>query len=79
MLILSGLALIALFYVIGKITKRSMRTLLPFYLAVWFIASGINMWIGVTQAGFNVIDEALFFVPIFGVPALAAIMLMRRA
>ncbi|MGK7752271.1 MULTISPECIES: hypothetical protein [unclassified Roseovarius] len=77
-LIFCGLALLAVFWLVSRISRSSLRDLLPAYLVVWLIVSAINMWIGVTHAGYTVMEEALVFLPVFGGPALAAIFLARR-
>lgn len=43
------------------------------FLPLWLIGAGINMYMGVTQAGYSVSDEAPMFVLVFGVPAAAAL------
>lgn len=77
-LILAGLTLLALFYALARWTGRSLRSLLPVYLATWFAASAVNMWVGVLYAGYAIAVEALVFLPVFGVPAVVAVVLSRR-
>ena len=48
------------------------------YVALWFIVSGANMWVGVARAGYSVTEELPIFLLIFGVPAAAAILLKWR-
>lgn len=43
------------------------------FLPLWFIGAGINMWIGVTQAGYSVADETPMFFVVFGIPAAVAV------
>ncbi len=78
-LIVAGLVLLSLVYGVARSTGRRFRNLLPYYLAVWFVASLANLWIGVTRAGYSVAEEALVLIPVFGIPALAAFLLARRA
>jgi len=42
-------------------------------LPLWFIGAGINMYIGVKQAGYSVADEAPIFLVVFAVPAAIAL------
>jgi hypothetical protein len=42
------------------------------FIPLWLILAGVNMWIGVSHAGYSVADEAPIFVAIFGVPAAVA-------
>ena len=48
------------------------------YVALWFIVSGANMWVGVARAGYSVTEELPVFLLIFGVPAVAAILIKWR-
>ncbi len=48
------------------------------FLPLWFVASAINMWIGVTKAGYSVADEAKVFILVFGVPAAVALLVWWR-
>jgi hypothetical protein len=48
------------------------------YVALWFIVAGANMWVGVARAGYSVTEELPIFLLIFGVPAVAAILLKWR-
>jgi hypothetical protein len=48
------------------------------FIPIWFIAAAVNMWAGVTQAGYSVADEAPMFLLVFGVPAAAAALLWWR-
>lgn len=42
------------------------------FIPLWLIGAGVNMWIGVSQAGYSVAEEAPIFLAIFGVPAALA-------
>jgi len=48
------------------------------YVALWFIVAGANMWVGVARAGYSVTEELPVFLLIFGVPAVAAILIKWR-
>ena len=48
------------------------------YVALWFIVSGANMWVGVARAGYLVTEELPIFLLIFAVPVAAAILLKWR-
>jgi hypothetical protein len=45
------------------------------YVALWFIAAGVNMWVGVAKAGYSATEELPIFLLIFGVPAAVALVL----
>ena len=42
------------------------------FLPLWLVGAGLNLWIGVHQAGYSVAEELPIFLGIFGVPAIVA-------
>ena len=46
------------------------------FLPLWLIGAGINMWIGVSKAGYSVADEAPVFLVVFAIPAAAAVLVL---
>jgi hypothetical protein len=42
------------------------------FIPLWLIGAGVNMWLGVSHAGYSVAEEFPIFLAIFGVPAVAA-------
>jgi hypothetical protein len=42
------------------------------FLPLWYAITAVNAYLGVTYAGYPVRDEAVVFVPTFGVPAVIA-------
>lgn len=45
------------------------------FVALWLIGAGINMWIGVSRAGYSVAEEAPIFLLVFSVPAAVALLI----
>ena len=45
------------------------------FLAIWLIATGFNLWVGVSKAGYSVGEELPIMLVLFGVPAIAAILI----
>ena len=43
------------------------------FLVLWFGVTLINLWVGVSKAGYSVTDEAPVALLVFAVPAIAAI------
>lgn len=43
------------------------------FVALWLIGAGINMWFGVTKAGYSVREETPFFFVVFLIPAAVAL------
>lgn len=46
------------------------------FLPLWFVGALINLWIGVSRAGYTVMEEAPVFLLVFGVPALAGLLIL---
>jgi hypothetical protein len=42
------------------------------FMPLWLIGAAVNMWLGVSHAGYSVAEEAPIFLAIFGVPAAVA-------
>jgi hypothetical protein len=48
------------------------------FMLVWLGISAANLWVGVAKAGYTLAEELPIFLLIFGVPALAAVILKWR-
>ena len=48
------------------------------FISLWLIISAANLWVGVSKAGYTVADELPIFLLIFGLPAVAAMVLKWR-
>ena len=44
------------------------------FIPLWFVGAGINMWIGVSSAGYSVAEEAPIFLIVFAIPAAVALL-----
>ncbi|HEV8259834.1 MAG TPA: hypothetical protein VGQ19_03640 [Burkholderiales bacterium] len=44
------------------------------FLPLWLVGAGINMYMGVEQAGYSVAEEVPMFLLVFAVPAVGALM-----
>lgn len=62
-----GLVLLALCLVFGRAAGAKL------FLPLWLVAAIVNLWIGVSRAGYTVADEAPIFLVVFGVPAAVAL------
>jgi len=80
--LIAGTMLLAAFLLLAKLFSASVadapRVALIFFVVVWLVISGLNMWIGVTRAGYSIAEELPIFLLIFGVPAVAAALLKWR-
>ena len=67
-----GLVLLGLFALVGWRFgggAQSMVTAAKVFMPIWLVAALINMWIGVSRAGYSVAEELPIFLLIFIVPA----------
>ena len=48
------------------------------FVGLWFIAAAVNMYIGVSRAGYAFMEELPIFLLIFAVPAAVAVLLRYR-
>jgi hypothetical protein len=48
------------------------------FVALWFIGAGINMYLGVSRAGYSVAEEAPIFLVVFLIPAGVALLVWWR-
>lgn len=81
--VLGGFALLALCLLAGwwigaPSRAAAMGRASLVFLILWFVASGVNMWVGVARAGYSVKDEAPIFLIVFGLPAAAALLAWWR-
>jgi len=49
------------------------------FIPLWFVGAGINMWFGVTRAGYSVKEELPFFFIVFLIPAAVALLLYWKS
>lgn len=73
--IIGGALLLTVFCLFGGLWGADMTALAPAAKAiipVWFIVTLVNMYMGVTRAGYTVMDELPILVLVFAVPAVIA-------
>lgn len=81
--IAAGFALLAVCLVVGRLMGGAgqstplARSALVF-VPLWFVGAGINMWIGVSKAGYSVKEEAPIFLVVFLIPAAVALLVWWR-
>lgn len=77
--IAGGLLLLGLFVLLARLVHADSPTAgmvaaARWFVPIWLIAAAINMWIGVTRAGYTVAEEAPIFLVVFVVPAGVAVL-----
>jgi hypothetical protein len=77
--LIAGVLLLAASLILGKLFSANYpgATLVATiaFIAIWLIAAGFNMWVGVARAGYSVTEELPIFLLIFGLPVAAAVLL----
>lgn len=81
-LLIAGCLLLAGFYLIAKrftdAAPASGIALLGLFLVLWLGLTLANMYFGVTRAGYTLLEELPIFLLLFGLPAVAALVLKWR-
>jgi hypothetical protein len=80
MVIGGGLALLAVFLLVGYWFGASwfgegpagLAVAAKIFIPVWLIAALVNMWLGVSRAGYTVVEELPMLLIVFGGPAAVA-------
>jgi len=63
---------------IGGIAATVVATTIKYFVALWLAATLVNMWVGVSKAGYSIKDEATFALLVFAAPAIVAIVIWWR-
>lgn len=73
-----GIALLAALIVLGRALGLSIGMSSLLFVPLWFIASAVNMWIGVTRAGYTAAEEFPIFIGVFGLPTMISLIIWWR-
>jgi len=76
MVISGGIVLLGVFLLFGKLwggDALGSATAAKAFIPVWLAIAIVNLWIGVSRAGYTVREELPILLIVFAVPALAAI------
>ena len=77
-IIAGGLVLLCAFIAVAILTGiASKAAAAKVFIPVWLIAALVNLWVGVTVAGYTVAQEAPILLVVFAVPAAAAYLASR--
>ena len=80
-IILGGFLLLGLCLLLGRWVGGAAAVVslaLKCFLVLWLIATLINMWVGVSKAGYSIKDEAQVALLVFAVPAITSILIWWR-
>ena len=79
LVLLAGLLLLAAFMIVAKLFSSNYPGAPGWatgaFVVVWLAVTGFNMWVGVNRAGYSAAEELPILLLLFGVPALAAVVL----
>jgi hypothetical protein len=81
--IAGGFVLLALCLVVGRLMGGADQSAVVaraalVFVPIWLVGAGINMWVGVSKAGYSVKEEAQIFLVVFLIPAVVALLIWRR-
>jgi hypothetical protein len=77
--IAGGFLLLVLCILVGRLIPGvGVVTGVRLFLPLWLFGSAVNMWIGVTRAGYSVREEAPILLLVFAAPAAVALLLLWR-
>ena len=81
--ITGGLALLAVCLFVGRVVGGptpavGVVTAVKVFVPLWLIAAGINLWLGVSKAGYTITEELPYFLIVFAVPAAVALIVWWR-
>ncbi|WP_448785217.1 hypothetical protein [Brucella intermedia] len=79
LVITGGLLLCGVFALFGKLWGGDMASVvtgLKLFIPVWLVVALINMWVGVTRAGYTFAQELPILIVVFAVPAAIATLLV---
>jgi hypothetical protein len=79
--IAAGLILLGFFLLAGRYvggSRAAMAAAAKYFIPVWLVLAAVNMWTGVSRAGYSILDEAPILLVVFAIPAVPALLVARR-
>jgi hypothetical protein len=81
MVVLGGFVLLIICLLAGRLTGGAGAALVTktvaiaalIFIPIWLGAALVNMWIGVSRAGYSVAEELPIFLAVFAIPAVVAV------
>jgi len=75
----SGFLLLAAVLILARLFSENFSSATVWatvgFIALWFLVTAANMWVGVAKAGYSASEELPIFLLLFGTPAVAALVL----
>ena len=76
--IAGGLVLLGACALAAGVLGTSVAKAALWFVPLWLVGASINMWVGVSRAGYTVAQEFPIFLVVFGVPTLVALLVRWR-
>jgi hypothetical protein len=79
--IAAGLILLGFFLLAGRFvggSRAGMATAAKYFIPVWLAIAAVNMWSGVSRAGYSILDEIPILLLVFVIPAAPALLVAWR-
>ena len=80
--IFGGVLLLGVCLLVGRWIGGAAATVdtatIKHFLVLWLVATIVNMWAGVSKAGYSIKDEAPIALLVFAVPVMVAIIIWWR-
>jgi len=80
--IFGGFLLLGVCLLLGRwisgATAMVVATTIKYFIVLWLAATLVNMWVGVSKAGYSIKDEAPVALLVFAVPAITSILIWWR-
>ena len=77
--LISGFLLLSAFAILARLYAQHFPSAAAWavgmFLGVWLLVTASNMWVGVSKAGYSSAEELPVFLLLFGLRALAAVLL----
>ncbi|WP_410014394.1 hypothetical protein [Sodalis sp. C49] len=78
-IVVVGLALLGLFtYSAHFVGRPAIATAVKAFMVLWLVISLANLGVGVFRAGYTLLEELPVLALVFGVPAIAALLVHKR-
>ena len=77
LVMVAGILLLAVFLLFGWLWGHSLAgvaTGAKVFLPAWLVVAGVNLWVGVSRAGYTVMQELPILAANFAVPAAIAVL-----
>jgi hypothetical protein len=75
----AGFLLLAAFVILARLFSAHYPSAYTWavgaFVAVWLLITTVNLWVGVSKAGYSVAEEFPILILLFGIPAAVALLL----